>query len=164
MPIQKSSSLKTMRNIATTEFALDNLPALLAISDLLHNLDEYSHNALNFVKIICKPSLFNLSYEDLALMCYFSEKTIRRKCNQYTKLFDIKHSYFQTLPLPSIITRIYEFRLNNFLRLNIPSLNTISSDDIIQCIRSCNATRSDEQLCISIINYYDSIIDKFKDN
>ena len=166
MPKTKNPLLTTMRNIATTEQAYDDLPALLALSELLIHLQEHSNDTYKrFSKIICKPSLFNLSFEKLAIITYYSEKTIRRKCNHFYEFFNNKYSYFKKLPLPYLITRLFELRFNDDLYRDTPSLNTISSDDISTRIHSCNATQNVKQLCLSILDYSETISKhKFKRN
>ena len=152
MPKCKSPLIRTMRSIATTPRAYDDIPALVALASCLHLFHKDNEaNCSDFIKIICNPSHFHLSYENLAPLCYHSEKTVRNKCNSYIRLFYAEYSYFKKLPLPLLIARLTEYLSDSFLRDNIPSLNAISANDIIAVILSYNATQRDKQLSLSIL-------------
>ena len=154
----KNSLLIVMRKIATTSRAYYNLPALLALADCLNFMHKHQEShCFIFTKMICNPSYFHLSFENLAPICFSGEKTVRNKCKIFIKYFYVEYSYFKTLPLPQLIARLTEYRSNNFLRQNIPSLNTISVDDITKAIFSYNANPGDKQLSLSFISEFKEI-------
>ena len=76
MPKSKDKVINEMRKIAVCKPEPSDLPSLLALAASLNFLLTHANHSLyhDFVQIICRPSNFSLSYEQLPDICHYNEK------------------------------------------------------------------------------------------
>ena len=76
MPKSKDKVINEMRKIAVCKPEPSDLPSLLALAASLNFLITHANHSLyhDFVRIICRPSNFSLSYEQLPDICHYNEK------------------------------------------------------------------------------------------
>ena len=99
-----------------------------------------------FIKIICRPENFRLTYEELEPVCNYSEKTLRAYCKKFAATYLSEKIRFRSLPMPLLIAHFFEFDANHFLHFNIPALRTFNAAELEQIIETFPAAAEDKQL------------------
>ena len=162
MPKSKDKVINEMRKIATCNPKRVNIISLLALTATLDHMQTHDNPDLchNFIQIICRPANFNLSYEQLADVCYYNEKTLRLHCKIYKRIFLRECGRIRCLPLPLLIARLIECKLTTFLNMNIPALRNMKYEDIIALISAYHATNQDKQLSIDLCEHFFKSADK----
>ena len=156
MPKSKDKVINEMRKIAVCNPKRVNIISLLALTATLDHMQTNGNPNLchDFIQIICQPANFSLSYEQLADVCYYNEKTLRQHCKLYAKIFLHECEYIRHLPLPLLAARLIEYKFTTFLNMNIPALRTLKYEDIIALISAYPATNRDKQLSITFCEHF----------
>ena len=78
-----------MRKIAVCNPKRVNIISLLALAASLNHLQTHENPNIphDFIQIICQPANFSLSYEQLADVCHYNEKSLRLHCKIYKRIF-----------------------------------------------------------------------------
>lgn len=156
MSKSKDKIINDMRKIAVCKTDHTNLVSLLALTSSLSYLQTHENLNLfhDFIQIICRPTNFSLSYEQLTQVCYYNEKAIRLHCKKYVKIFLREYDHLQHLPLPLLIARFTEYKITPSLNNNIPTLRSLKHNDIIALITHHNDSDEAKHLSNLFCNYF----------
>ena len=156
MSKSKDKAINEMRKIAICNPKRVDIISLLALASSLNHLQTLENPNLfhDFIQIICRPANFSLSYEQLADVCHYNEKSLRRHCKLYSKIFLREYEKLKSLPLPLLVARLIECKLTAFLNMNIPALRSLKYEDIITLISAYPATNRDKQLSIDLCEHF----------
>ena len=156
MPKSKDKVINEMRKIAVCNPKRVDIISLLALASTLNHLQTNGNPNLchDFIQIICRPANFSLSYEQLAEVCHYNEKSLRLHCKLYAKIFLRECGCIRQLPLPLLVARLIECKLTAFLNMNIPALRSLKHEDIIALISAYPATNRDKQLSIDLCEHF----------
>ena len=148
----KHSVINEMRKVAAPKFDRRCFSDLLALASSLEFFHTFfSDMASVFIKIICRPENFRLTYEELEPVCNYSEKTLRAYCKKFAATYLSEKIRFRSLPLPLLIAHFFEFDANHFLHFNIPALRTFNAAELEQIIETFPATTDDRRLGMLIL-------------
>ena len=162
MSKSKDKVINEMRKIAVCNPKRVNIISLLALAASLNHLQtlENPNISHDFIQIICRPANFDLSYEQLADVCHYNEKSLRLHCKLYAKIFLRECGYVRHMPLPLLVARLIEYKLTAFLNMNIPALRSLKHEDIIALISVYPATNQDKRLSIDLCEHFFKSADK----
>ncbi len=132
MPKSKDKVINEMRKIAVCKPEPSDLPSLLALAASLNFLITHANHSLyhDFVRIICRPSNFSLSYEQLPDICHYNEKSIRMHCKKYANIFLKECEQLKRLPLPLLVARLIEYKSDPVINTDIPALRALNYTDL----------------------------------
>ena len=156
MSKSQDKAINEKRKIAICNPKRVDIISLLALASTLNHLQTNGNPNLchDFIQIICRPANFSLSYEQLADVCHYNEKSLRRHCKLYSKIFLREYEKLKSIPLPLIVARLIECKLTVFLNMNIPALRSLKYEDIIALISAYPATNRDKQLSIDLCEHF----------
>ena len=162
MSKSKDKVINEMREITVCNPKRVNIISLLALASSLSSLQTYDNPDLShdFIQIICRPANFSLSYEQLADVCHYNEKSLRQHCKLYTKIFLHECEHIRRLPLPLLVARLIECKFTTFLNMNISALRSLKYEDIIALISTYPATNQDKRLSIELCEHFFKSADK----
>ena len=162
MSKSKDKAINEMRKIAICNPKRVDIISLLALASSLNHLQTLENPNLfhDFIQIICRPANFSLSYEQLADVCHYNEKSLRRHCKLYSKIFLREYEKLKSIPLPLLVARLIECKLTAFLNMNIPALRSLKYEDIIALISAYPATNQDKRLGIELCEHFFKSADK----
>lgn len=154
----KDKVINQMRGFAVCKPNESNISAVLALAEVAEYLydsdDVYLYN--DFIQIICRPRNFNLSYEQLAYVCHYNEKTIRSHCKRYSDLFSHKIKRLQFLPLPLIVARLIEYVAMRYSTIKIPALRNLKNEDILRLIAAYPCPDIEKEVSYILFDFYNN--------
>lgn len=157
MAQSKDSVLLQMRSAALSKHVYDDFPALLAV---LASADYWSKREDNpfFCKIFCQivfePSHYGLSFERLAEICGYSEKTLRTYCKKFTERFLKFYEHFCALPLPFLVSRYIEFFTDRELCVLLAPYRMPDTEGLAVLIADRPAPQADKDLALLILRHF----------
>ena len=162
MSKSKDKVINEMRKTAVCNPKRVNIVSLLALASSLSSLQTLDNPDLShdFIQIICRPANFSLSYEQLADVCHYNEKSLRLHCKIYKRIFLRECGCIRQLPLPLLVARLIECKFTTFINMNIPALRSLKYEDIIALISAYPATNQDKRLGIELCEHFFKSADK----
>ena len=144
MSRSKDKVIGDMRKIAVCKPEPSDLPSLLALAASLNFLITHANHSLyhDFVRIICRPSNFSLSYEQLPDICHYNEKAIRMHCKKYANVFLKERRQLERLPLPLLVSRLIEYKSDPVINTDIPALRALNYTDLSAMIMAYPCRRN----------------------
>ena len=151
----KDKVIVDMRKIALQTGALrPSLPACLSRS--LNFLLTHANHSLyhDFVRIICRPSNFSLSCEQLPAICHYNEKSIRMHCKKYADIFLKERRHLERLPLPLLVARLIEYKSDPVINTDIPVLRALNYTDLSAMIMAYPCRNEAKEIALILCNYF----------
>ncbi len=154
--------INEMRKITTCKSKHINLLSLLALASALNHLQTLENPNLSrdFIQIICRPINFGLSYEHLAHLCYYNEKSLRLHAKKYTSLYKKERKDLADLPLPLLISELIRYKSSAFINAAIPSLRTLTYSDMPALLAAYPAAETEKQLSLLMIDHFGKAISR----
>ena len=156
MSRSKDKVIGDMRKIAACKLEPSGLPSLLALAASLNFLLTHANHSLyhDFVQIICRPSNFSLSYEQLPVICHYNEKAIRLHCKRYANIFPKECQQLKRLPLPLLVAKLIEYKFNPAINTDIPALRALNYTDLSAMIMAYPCRNEAKDIAIILCNYF----------
>ena len=145
-----------MRKIAIRKPKHIDLVSLLALASSLRSLQTLDNHDLyhDFIQIVCRSANFNLSYEQLAGVCHYNEKSLRLHCRHYVKIFLRECGRIRQLSLPLLVARLIECKSNALLNTNIPALRALEHSHITAMIVAYPCSNEEKQVALILCDHF----------
>ena len=152
----KDKVIGDMRKIAACKPEPSDLPSLLALAASLNFLLTHANHSLyrDFVRIICRPSNFSLSYEQLPAICHYNEKSVLLHYKKYADIFLKECGRMNGLPLPLLVARLIEYKSDPVINADIPALRVLTYNDLSAMIRAYPCRNEAKEIAIIFCNYF----------
>lgn len=152
----KDKVIGDMRKIAVCKPEPSDFPSLLALAASLNFLLTHANHSLyhDFVRIICRPSNFSLSYEQLPDICHYNEKSIRMHCKRYANIFLKERRHLERLPLPLLVARLIEYKSDPVINTDIPALRALNYTDLSAMIMAYPCRNEAKEIALILCNYF----------
>ena len=156
MSKSKDKVINEMRKIAIRKPKHTDLISLLSLAASLYHLQTHENPNLchDFIQIICRSANFNLSYEQLAGVCHYNEKSLRLHCRHYAKIFLRECGRIRQLSLPLLVARLIEYKSSALLNTNIPALRVLEHSRITAMIGTYPCSNEEKQVALILCNHF----------
>ena len=161
MSKSKDKVINEMRKIVVCKPDHTQLVDLLALAaSLAHLRIQDTKLCADFVRMICHPINFGLSYEHLAHLCYYNEKSLRLHAKKYASLYKKERKDLADLPLPLLISELIKYKSSAFINAAFPSLRNLTYSDMPALLAAYPAAEAEKQLSLLMIDHFGKAISR----